>query len=65
MQKTKSGTIVASNVICGPLACSFHGRGKWLVQQYCDVKAFFDVVKNLDRKQMYNKFIYKKYDTGN
>ena len=51
--------IVTSNVICGPLACSFDGREKWLIEQHCDVKKFFEIVKNLDRKQVYNKFICK------
>ena len=43
--------------------CSFNGRGEWLVEQYYNVKKFFDVVKNLGRKQMYNKIFCKKFDT--
>ena len=46
----KKDTIAASNIICGPLTCSFNERWKRLVKQYCEVKKFFDVVKNLDRK---------------
>ena len=62
-KRNKKDTVVASNGTCGPLTCSFNGVGKWLVEQHCEVKRFFDVVKNLDRKQMYNKFICKKFDT--
>ena len=58
-KRNKKDTIVASIVICGPLTCSFNGRGKWQVEQYCNVKTFFNVLKNLDRKQMYNKSICK------
>ena len=46
--KNKKDTITDINVICGLLTCSFNGRGKWLVEQYCDIKKFFDVVKSLD-----------------
>ena len=44
---------------------SFNGHGKQLVEQHCDVKKFFDVIKNLDGKQMFDKFICKKVDTDN
>ena len=62
-KRNKKDTIVASILICRPLTCSFNGRGKWLVEQYCNVKMFFDVLKNLDRKQMYNKSICKGFHT--
>ena len=61
-KRNKKDTIVASDIIWGPL-CSFNEREKWLAKQYCEVKKSFDVIKNLGRKQMYNKFICKKFDT--
>ena len=64
-KRNKNDTIVTSNLICGPLTCSFNECGKWLDEQYCDVKKFFDVAKHLNRKQTFNKFICKKFDTGN
>ena len=64
-KRNKNDTIVTSNLICGPLTCSFNECGKWLDEQYCDVKKFFDVAKHLNRKQMFNKFICKKFDTDN
>ena len=59
----KKDTFASSNIICGSLTCSFNKRGKRLVKQYCEVKKVFDAIENLDRKQMYNKFICKKIDT--
>ena len=62
-QRNKKDTIVASANIWDPLMWSFNERGKWLAKQYCEVKMFFEIIINLDTKQMYNKFICKNFDT--
>ena len=56
----KPNIIPVQDVIMGPLNCSPAGRRKWEVQNYENIKKFFNQCQKYDRVKCHDNFVCEK-----